>query len=227
MSETFCESKRQQTSLLAPVERRILGWLAQRTPTWINSDHLTILGFAAFAAAGVGYALSTTTPAWLHFVNLCLFLNWLGDSLDGTLARYRNHLRPRYGYYVDHVTDTAGSLILVLGLGMSPYMSGRVALAVLIAYFMLSINSYLATHALGTFRISFWKFSPTELRLLLAVGNLVLLFHPMATVAGSRYLLYDVGGVVGIACMVATFVASAITNTVRLYRLEPPQGRRL
>ncbi len=227
MSGTFQESKREQTSLVAPVERWMLARLAKRMPGWINSDHLTALGFLAFAGAGISYALTTSSPAWLHAVNACLFLNWFGDSLDGTLARYRNHLRPRYGFYVDHVTDTAGSLILVLGLAVSPYMSTGVALALLIAFFMLSINTYLATHALGTFKLSFWKFSPTELRLLLAIGNLVLLFHPNATLGGNRYLLYDVGGAIAVAGMVAMFIASAVSNTVRLYRLEPREGRRV
>ena len=226
MSGTFQESKREQTSLVAPVERWMLAWLARRIPAWVNSDHLTALGFLAFAGAGISYALTTSSPAWLHAVNACLFLNWFGDSLDGTLARYRNHLRPRYGFYVDHVTDTAGSLMLVLGLAVSPYMSTGVALALLIAFFMLSINTYLATHALGTFKLSFWKFSPTELRLLLAIGNLALLFHPIVTLGGHRYLLYDVGGAIAVAGMVAMFIASAVSNTVRLYRMEPREGGR-
>ncbi|MFB3904735.1 MAG: CDP-alcohol phosphatidyltransferase family protein [Acidobacteriota bacterium] len=227
MNGTFQDSRREQTSLAAPVERRVLAWLARRMPVWVNSDHLTVLGFLAFGGAGVAYGLTNWSPGWLHAVNACLFLNWFGDSLDGTLARYRNHLRPRYGFYVDHVTDTAGSLMLVLGLAGSPYMSAGIALALLIAFFMLSINTYLATHALGTFRLSFWKFSPTEARLLLATGNLVLLFHPTATLGGRRYLLYDVGGAIAAAGMVMMFVASAISNTARLYRLEPRQGRRV
>ncbi len=227
MSGTFQESKREQTSLVAPVERWILAWLARRMPAWVNSDHLTGLGFIAFAGAGISYALTTSSPAWLHAVNACLFLNWFGDSLDGTLARYRNHLRPRYGFYVDHVADTAGSLMLVLGLAVSPYMSSGIALALLIAFFMLSINTYLATHALGIFRLSFWKFSPTEARLMLAIGNLVLLFHPTPTVGGDRYLLYDVGGAVAVVGMLAMFIASAVSNTVRLYRMEPREGGRL
>ncbi len=226
MSTAFQESKREQTSLVAPVERWILRWFASRMPSWINSDHLTVLGFAAFIGAGVSYGLTTLSPAWLHAVNACLFLNWFGDSLDGTLARYRNQLRPRYGFYVDHVTDTAGSVVLVLGLAVSPYMSAGIAFAMLIAFLMLSINTYLATHALGTFTLSFWKFSPTELRLLLGMGNVVLLFHPTATLAGCRYLLYDVGGTVAVAGMLAMFVASAVSNTLRLYRMEPRQGPR-
>jgi len=227
MSGTFQESKREQTSLAAPVERRILSWLASRMPAWVNSDHLTVLGFLAFGGAGISYGLTSLDPAWLHAVNACLFLNWFGDSLDGTLARHRNHLRPRYGFYVDHVTDTAGSLMLVLGLAVSPYMSAGIALALLIAFFMLSINTYLATHALGTFQLSFWKFSPTELRLLLAIGNLVLLVHPTATLAGRQYLLYDVGGAIAVVGMLAMFVASAVSNTIRLYRMEPRHGGRI
>lgn len=226
MTETFSDSKRQQTSLLSGLERRALTWLAARVPARVNSDHLTLLGFLSLALAGVCYSLSTFSPHWLHAVNVCILLNWLGDSLDGTLARYRNHLRPRYGFYVDHIVDTSGALFLVLGMGLSPYMSLPVAAAVLIAFFMLSINSYLATYVLGTFRISFGIFSPTEIRLLLGIGNLVLLVHPTVRLLGPELLLYDVGGSVAALAMLAVFAKATVVNTHRLYHLEPPAARR-
>jgi archaetidylinositol phosphate synthase len=221
MKNTFEEARREQTSLVAPIERRILAFLVPRLPRRINADHLTLLGLFSLAAAGVFYSLSGYSHWWLHMVNLALFLNWFGDSLDGNLARYRRQLRPRYGFYVDHVVDTSGTLLLVGGLVLSPYMTGWVGLCVLIAYYMLSINSYLATHVLGTFTLSFWKFSPTEMRLILAIGNLALLLRPMVKIAGNQFLLFDVGGVIAAALILVVFVVSAIVNTVRLYNLEP------
>ena len=180
----FQEAKRRQESFLAPLEKRCLIWLAEHAPRWVNSDHLTLLGLAALAGAGFSYWWARTNPAGLYAVIVCLALNWLGDSLDGTLARVRNRQRPRYGFYVDHVVDAFGALFLFGGLALSGFMSERIALGLLIAYFMLSIEVYLATYALGTFHLSFWKFSPTELRILLAIGNLALLRNPNAHVRG-------------------------------------------
>src|SRR6185436_12326560 len=122
--------------------------------------------------AGVAYAASGKNPLMLHLVNLFIFLNWFGDSLDGTLARYRDRQRPRYGFYVDHIIDTFGTMFLVLGLALSGYMTERIAAAVLIVFLMLAINSYLAAYSLGVFKISQGIFGPTEIRLVIIIGNL-------------------------------------------------------
>ena len=154
-------------------------------------------------------------------VVLFLGLNWFGDSLDGTVARVRHQERPRYGFYVDHVLDVVGILWLFSGLVAGGFMTPLVGAAFLIAYYLLNVEIALATHTVGTFRISYWKMGPTELRILLAAGTLQLLRSPDVALFGGRYLLFDVGGVVGIAALLATFVASAISNTRTLYRREP------
>src|SRR5580765_7509269 len=156
-STSFHDARREQTSILAPLERAALRALACRMPAPINSDHLSLLGFVAMFLAGVGYALSRQQPLMLHVVNVCIFLNWFGDSLDGTLARYRNRQRPRYGFYVDHIIDTFGTMFLILGLAVSGYMTERVAAATLVVFLMLAINSYLTAYALGIFKISHGK----------------------------------------------------------------------
>ncbi len=220
-STEFKSAQREQTSLLAPMEKRALIWLAHHMPAWVNSDHLTLLGFAAMLFAGLGYWFARWDRTWLVFVMVCLVLNWFGDSLDGTLARVRNRQRPRYGFYVDHMTDAFGTAFLLGGLGVSSFMSPWVALALLIVYLLLSIQSYLATYALGTFQLSFWKFSPTELRVLLIAGNIALLARgPISRLAGHEFLFFDVGGVVGIFGMSVMVIVTTIRNTVRLYREE-------
>jgi phosphatidylglycerophosphate synthase len=218
----FKTAKRIQTSLLSGVERRALLWLAERTPACVNSDHLTALGLLAMLGVGAGYWAASAHPRLgLLLATVFLALNWLGDSLDGTLARVRNKQRPRYGFYVDHVVDMLGSLFLLAGLALSGYMSSSVAAGLLIVFFMLSINSYLATYTMGTFRISFGGFSPTELRVLLALGNVFLLWRPEVMLFGWRMLLFDVGGCVGVAGMAALLVASVASNIAQLYREEP------
>ncbi|MBI4458944.1 MAG: CDP-alcohol phosphatidyltransferase family protein, partial [Acidobacteria bacterium] len=197
----FQNAARCQESLLAGLEKKSLLWLIHRLPAWVNSDHLTLLGFAAMFLAGVCYALAHWWPPSLLVVNLWLAVNWFGDSLDGTLARVRNRQRPRYGFYVDHMVDSFSALFLISGLALSGYMDGWVAVALLIGFYLLSINTYLATYTLGTFQLSFWKFSPTEMRVLLAVGNGVALFRPTVYVFGPPLRFFDVAGVVAVAAM--------------------------
>ena len=211
----FQNAKRVHRSFLAAAEQRALVWMAERTPGWINSDHLTLLGFGAQVMAGVSYGLARWNRYWLLAVIAFLALNWLGDSLDGTLARVRQRQRPRYGFYVDHMIDSFGALALMGGLALSGYMHPLLAIGLLIAFLLLSIQSYLATHTLGEFQLSFWSFGPTELRVLLAVGNVALLYWPM--IWRGHYRLFDVGGTIGLFGMGTMLVFFTARNTYRLY----------
>jgi phosphatidylglycerophosphate synthase len=219
-SNNFQDATREQTSILAPLERAALRGLASHMPARVNSDHLSLLGLVAMFLAGIFYAFSGRTPLLLHLVNVCIFLNWFGDSLDGTLARYRNRQRPRYGFYVDHIIDTFGTMFLIFGLAFSGYMTERVAAATLIVFLMLAINSYLAAYTLKVFKISHGKLGPTEIRLVMMVGNLVLLNSPYTRIFGHQFLLFDIGGVVGIVVMASMLIFSSIRNTHTLYQLE-------
>jgi phosphatidylglycerophosphate synthase len=224
LQETFMSAPREvriHTSLLASVEKRCLIWLARRLPAAIGSDHLTILAGAAMLGGGLCYWLGSASPMALWGVVGCLIVNWFGDSLDGTVARVRGHERPRYGFYVDHVLDAVGILFLIGGMMLGGFMSPAVAGAFLISYYLLTNEIALATHTVGTFRISYWKFGPTELRILLAAGTIQLLRSPEVTIFGSRLLLMDVGGAVAVAGLLGTFVLSALANTRTLYRAEP------
>jgi archaetidylinositol phosphate synthase len=214
----FQNARRVQESISAAVEKRALLWMAKRTPAWINSDHLTFLGFLAQILAGVGYALSRWNRYWLLAVIAFLALNWLGDSLDGTLARVRQRQRPRYGFYVDHMVDSFGALALMSGLAISGYMHPYIPIGLLLLFLLLSIQSYLATYTLGEFQLSFWRFGPTEIRILLVTGNLTLLFRPM--IWHGQYRLLDVAGAIGIVGMALMLIFSTIRNTLRLFREE-------
>jgi phosphatidylglycerophosphate synthase len=224
LSSEFKSAVRRQTSLLAPLERICLNWFARKMPAWVKPDHLTLLGFSAMLIAGAFYGVARWWSPALLLVNLCLALNWFGDSLDGTLARVRNKQRPRYGFYVDHMIDTFGILFIICGLASSGYMTWTVALAVLVVYFMISIDVYLATYTIGTFRLSFWKISPTELRILLVIGNIRASSHPTVHVLGDRYLLFDIGAVIAMSLMAVVLVLSVTRNTLALYRTEKVSG---
>jgi phosphatidylglycerophosphate synthase len=220
-TQPFTPALRINRSLTAPAEKRLLEFLARRAPRAITSDDLTLLGFAGQVAAGVFYAISRTHPLALLAVNLCIVLNWLGDSLDGTLARVRQQQRPRYGFYVDHITDLFGATALLTGLAFSGFAHWPIALAMLIGFLLLSAESFLATHTLARFEMSQFLFGPTELRLLLIAGNFALLRDPFANIFGHHILLFDLGGSIGAFCMFVLSVVLAYRHTSQLFREEP------
>jgi phosphatidylglycerophosphate synthase len=221
----FHEARRSQTSFVAPLEERALLWMAARLPSRVHSDHLTALALAAMLLAALSYWLARVSDAGLLLVVVFLGVNWFGDSLDGTLARVRRHQRPRYGFYVDHVVDAVGAAFLLGGLGLSGYMSPIVALALLVAYLLLLVETCLATYTLGVFTMSYVKVGPTELRVLLAIGNLAAYVHPMADIFGRTYRLFDVSGVIATIAMVLTLVAAATKHARTLYLAEPLPGK--
>ncbi len=220
-SSEFRHASREHHSILSSIEKKALIAIAQRLPAWVNSDHLTILGFVSLIGVGLSYWYARVSPAvGLIAVIFFFILNWFGDSLDGTLARVGQRQRPRYGFYVDHVLDACGSVFVFGGLALSGYMSERIAVGLLVAYFLLSIEVYLATYTVGKFHLSFAMFSPTELRLLLIAGNIALLVHPYAIIAGKQYLLFDVGGAVGIVGIGGALLWSIAKHTCYLYNAE-------
>jgi archaetidylinositol phosphate synthase len=216
----FKNATRLQNSFTAVTERKALLWLAARLPPSVNSDHLTVLGFLAMFLAGCSYASARWNPWGLLLATLFLALNWFGDSLDGTLARVRNRQRPRYGFYVDHMIDSFGALFLMGGLAASGYIDWRIAMGLLVAFLLLSIESYLASYTLGIFRLSFAKFGPTEIRILLGTANTVLFFLPGARISGWSAHLFDVGGAIAIVAMAGMALFATVSHTLALYRQE-------
>jgi len=216
----FRNATRIQESFTAATERKILLWLAARMPAQVNSDHLTLLGFTAMFFAGASYALARWNAAGLLLAIFFLALNWFGDSLDGTLARVRNCQRPRYGFYVDHIIDSVGAIFLMGGLAVSGYIAWQIAAGMLTAFLLLSIESYLAAYTMGNFRMSFGKFGPTEIRILLALGSFALWLRPDARVPGLSWRVLDFGGAVAIGGMLIMFAVAAIFHTRRLYMEE-------
>lgn len=222
MSSTAAAHVRENTSVTARLEKRALLWIAHRLPRRVNSDHLSALGLTAMAGAGMAFAAFRLTPWASAGVIVALAANWFGDSLDGTVARVRNQQRPRYGFYVDHIIDLAGTTLLFAGMACSGLMHPLVSAAVLVAYLLVSAESYLATHAAGVFRMSFLGFGPTELRLLLMLGALKVAHSPwVEPVSGTPVRLFDIGGVIATLGMAVAFMVSATRNTHALYVAEP------
>lgn len=209
-------------SLLAAPEKRALVWMAERMPAWLNSDHLSALGLVSMAGVGASFWLAGGYPAaGVPLAVVCLALNWFGDSMDGTLARVRNQQRPRYGFYLDHVIDIAGTAMMLAGLALSGHMNPLIAAVTLAMWLMVMGESFLATWARSLFRMSFLWFGPTELRILIAAGALMLLRGGLVRPFGlGPYRLFDVGGLCASAGLVIVFVINAVRNTAALYREE-------
>jgi len=216
----FRNATRIQESITSGLERRALLGLAARMPLWVTSDHLTLLGFVAMSLAGASYLLARRHPVGLLLATICLALNWFGDSLDGTLARVRNQQRPRYGFYVDHMVDSFGALFLMTGLAASGYVNWRIAMGMLVTFLLLSIETYLASYTLGIFRLSFAKFGPTEIRILLGLGNVVLWFHPNLRVPGLSWRLLNFSGLIAVLVMGVMVFVATVYHTAELYRQE-------
>lgn len=217
----FHHAARVHQALTAGIEKRLLHGIALRTPAFVSSDQLTALGLLAQCVAGLCYAVSGAHRLALLGASVAIVLNWLGDSLDGTLARLRHQERPRYGFYVDHVVDVLGSVALMVGLAASGLLHPQVALAMLVSFLVLSAESYLATYTLGRFEMAHSLLGPTEIRLLLLAGNLALLRSPSATILGQRFLLFDVGGIIATVGMALMALLTTARHTRQLFLAEP------
>jgi phosphatidylglycerophosphate synthase len=216
------DHRRDNRGLLAAAEKRLLIWMARRLPGAITSDHLSLVGLGSMALAGTALAFAPFTSWAPTVVVLALAANWFGDSLDGTVARVRGQQRPRYGFYVDHVIDLAGTTFLLAGLAASGLMTPALAAIVLAAFLLVSAESYLATHAAGIFRISFAGCGPTELRIILAVGIITAVRKPVVTLGPlGPQRLFDVGGVVAASLMALAFIVTAVGRTRALFLAEP------
>ena len=211
---------REKKFLLAEPEARVLEGIAKRLPAWIKPDHLTALGVLAALGIAAAYVLSNENEAWLWAASALLVVHWLGDSLDGTLARVRRSERPRYGYYLDHLVDAFATAAIGIGLGLSPHMLLAVGLVIVVAYLILSINTYLETHAFGVFTLGYGRLGPTEARLLL-IGVNTLLALGVAQFKLLELGLLDVVGIGLAAAMIAALIARAGRNLKRLAELEP------
>src|SRR5437762_4394188 len=218
---------REPNFLLARPEKRLLTAIAGRLPRWVLPDDLTALGVAAAIGICIAYLASGASHAWLWVASGLVVVNWLGDSLDGTLARVRGIERPRYGYYLDHLVDAIATACIGIGLGLSPFMLLSTGALIVVAYLMLSINVYLESYALGRFAIGYGRIGPTEVRLVLVALNVALAlgagldFH----LAGIGMTAFDVVGLGVAVVMCALMIGRAVANLRRLGAEEPAAAR--
>lgn len=220
-------ASREPSFLLAKPEKRVLQAIARRLPRWILPDDLTLLGIAAALGICAAYMLANGSNVWLWVASGLLVVHWLGDSLDGTLARVRGIQRPRYGYYLDHLVDAGATAAIGIGLGLSPYMLLSVGALLVVAYLVLSVNVYLESQALGRFSIGYGLIGPTEVRVLLIALNtaLALGLELRFDAFGTGLTALDVAGVALALVMVVLLVGRAWRNLRELAVAEPAAPR--
>jgi len=221
---TTAEHVREPRYLLRGCERWVLPRLASALPRWVLPDHLTLLGFLSAAGVGISYAMSNYNRHYLWLASALWVLNWFGDSLDGTVARVRHIERPRYGYYLDHTVDMFAAAFVCIGLGLSPYLLLTVGLALLLAYYLMSINVYLETFVMKRFQYGYDYIGPTEVRVILILGGsaLALGFEPKIEIKHIPLGPMDLLGLVGVVVMVVMLLRRIIGNLKYLAQLEPP-----
>jgi len=226
--EKAVEAYREESFLLAAPEKKLLRWIAARLPRWILPDDMTALGVLAALGIAVAYQLANDSLDWLWVASALLVVQWLGDSLDGTLARVREIERPTYGYYLDHLVDAIATAAIGIGLGLSPLMLLSIGTLIVVAYLILSINVYLESFAFNRFSIGYGYVGPTEIRLILIALNTV-----VALGAGLDFVVADVGLTVfdliglGIAgTMITLLVGRALRNLRELAKKEPGARRK-
>ena len=222
------EATREASFLLAAPERRVLRWIAARLPRWVLPDDMTTLGVLAAFGVCAAYQLSNESADWLWAASGLLVVQWLGDSLDGTLARVRGIERPRYGYYLDHLVDAVATAAIGIGLGLSPFMLLAVGTLIVVAYLILSINVYLESQAFGRFSIGYGRVGPTEIRLvLIALNSLLALGAGLDFGVGSLDLtVFDLIGLAIAGAMIAMLCGRAARNLRELAGAEPAASRR-
>ncbi|MBN2105536.1 CDP-alcohol phosphatidyltransferase family protein [bacterium] len=219
------DMKRENHTLLGVWEKKVLLFLASRLPAWMTPNILTTIGMAGSLLVFFGYWFSTYNENFLWMACLGWIINWYGDSLDGSLARYRNIEKPRFGFYIDHHCDTLSVWIIGMGFGLSPYVRFDVALLLLIAYLLMSIQTYILTCSTGIFRISYAKLGATEFRLIAILITIFIYFVklPQITLLNNIWSVLDVLILIPFGIMVLLFIVTVCRNAVRLYRADNHQ----
>jgi archaetidylinositol phosphate synthase len=222
------EAEREPNFLLARAERRFLPWLAGKLPRWILPDDMTALGVAAALGVCAAYQLTNEGRGWLWVASALLIVQWIGDSLDGTLARVRRIQRPKYGYYLDHLVDAVATAAIGIGLGLSPYMLLSVGTLIVVAYLILSINVYLESYAFGRFSLGYGYLGPTEIRVILIALNtsLALGLGLDFNLVELNLTVFDLIGLGIAAAMIVLLTTRALKNLRELAHEEPAATRR-
>lgn len=235
MNEEKKQAQRIQTSILNPYEKKILTYMAERMPAWVTSDMLTFVGFLGALVMATGYSLSNLNMHWLWLSCLGLFINWFGDSMDGSLARVRGTQRKTYGFFIDHNVDVINETIMFISVGVSPLVNMSFAMFALVAYLMLSVYVYIDCHLKGEMRLTYSGLGPTEFRLLLVITNICFIYIPWLSEWKKPMTLFHNNFMIGIfdyiavaaALLIIFFWLRGFFQDVKYFaKIDPPKNQK-
>lgn len=221
------QSNRIQTSLINAAEKKALVWLAGKQPAWVNSDHLTFIGFVGALIICAGYILSNLSINWLWLCSFGYLVNWYGDSLDGTLARVRKQQRPIYGFYLDHTIDGINECFMFIGAGLSAMINHpAIAIMALVLYLLLSMNVCVNAHLKGEFKLTYAKLGPTEFRIIMVILNCLFIFvRPIRefslTLAGKEFSILDIIGAIIVLIITVIYLATIYSDAKYYAKIDP------
>jgi archaetidylinositol phosphate synthase len=221
-SSRLISHQRANDALLGGMERKLLAWFCAHLPAWVTPDILTFTAFLAGIIIAAGYALTNISKGFFWISSLGLVLHWFGDSLDGSLARYRKIERPRYGYFIDHSLDTLVEVLIALGIGLSPFVRLDCVLFTVIAYLMMSVSVNIRTFVTGVFQISYFKFGPTELRAVIIIANTVFFFveNPVVGYLHGPITICDLIALAIAAFLILVFIGTTLQTALKLRRSD-------
>jgi archaetidylinositol phosphate synthase len=213
---------RVHNMLLGPLEKPALQWLARHTPARMTPDTMTLIGILGSIIILVGYSLSRFSPAYLWLATFGFVINWYGDSLDGTIARYRKIERPRFGFFVDHTVDAFSQVMIFLGLGFSPFVRLDIAALALVGYLLMSIVAYVHAFVTGTFRISYARIGPTEMRVIAVLINTAVFFfgNPSFTFLRRSITVFDAAVIIIAIALMSAFAVTSLRYATSLVGID-------
>lgn len=222
MHRNFLNHRRKTISVLSFIEKPLINWLVSRLPDFVTPDVLTILGVVGAIITGLGYSLTYFHNDYIWLATFGLFVNWFGDSLDGSLARFRKIERPRYGFFIDHTLDSISMIIVGIGVGLSPYARLDFVLFALVGYLLMSIFVYIKTMIIGVFNITYFGFGPTEARVFIAIGNTLVYFLGAGEIPvfGEVFTILDIFALFFAVLMLLLFILSVIVDGNRLKAID-------
>lgn len=218
--------KRVHDMLLGPLERPTLQWLCAHMPAWANSDFMTVVGIIGSLVTFFSYWLTNIDKNFLWLASLGFVINWFGDSLDGSIARYRKEERPKFGFFIDHTIDAISQVFVFTGLGLSPYVRLEIALLALIGYLLMSILAYVGAFVSGEFKISYAKIGPTEMRLIAILANTSFYFvgNPVIKIALWSVSVFDLVILIIAIIMAVAFLVTTTSQAIHWREVDAREG---
>lgn len=210
------------TAITAKGEEKAKDWICPRLPEWVSPDILTVLGYVGMIMTGLGFIFGFANKWFILLIPFGLFVNWFGDSFDGSIARYRKKTRPNYGYFIDKIVDAIAVITLALGIGLSGFVKIEIALLFACAYLALMIYVDLVVYVEGKAKNSFGLFGPTEIRIIGALFSIYMFFSKVRyfDIWGHSLTQYDLGTLVLTVVMFGILAVSIIKKGIELHKID-------